>query len=465
VLLEQLRDDWLARVRNGPIDPVPRFAERGLVLGADTVLLSCAGNRHLQQVKEQDARLLALLSAACGKVLPRSVVDNFERAAKCWSAGDDCLAYIHLAHARLPAPRDAHASACRLLAAEIALGAGIAPQSILQALQAPHADLDPLEKFDPNQPRVPAGSGRTSGQWTDGGATGAAVSAGEPKPQVQPQGSSVVARMPTPPASFLGELGASQLAELGLYAARLLGPAAAAAVAFGLLFIPSPNDVRVEGEVPEIPGLRYSWNRDEALLDFTYEAPGGEGRSFTAQLDEDVFRDPQGRVVGRVLPDGTIAVDAAAISPDLVDEDEPRLCPAPADDRRTNDKGLAYEMHVRNIINPGNPTPPGLAYYLPNPEDSGNMVSFDECQHATGSFLAEAKDKYAGLLRFESGMQSVAEQFLDQAKRQVDAAAGNYEVRWYFSEKDTADFAQGLFREMDEGREKIKIIWEPWPGK
>ena len=40
----------------------------------------------------------ALLSAACGEVLPRKVAGNFERAAKCWSAGDECLAYIHLAH-------------------------------------------------------------------------------------------------------------------------------------------------------------------------------------------------------------------------------------------------------------------------------------------------------------------------------------------------------------------------------
>jgi hypothetical protein len=58
----------------------------------------------------------------------------------------------------------------------------------------------------------------------------------------------------------------------------------------------------------------------------------------------------------------------------------------------------------------------------------------------------------------------VAVGFLEQAKRQVDAA-GTYEVRWYFSEKETADFAQELFRDMDKGRERIKIIWEPWPGE
>ena len=91
------------------------------------------------------------------------------------------------------------------------------------------------------------------------------------------------------------------------------------------------------------------------------------------------------------------------------------------------------------------------------------MVSYDDCERATGAFLAEMKDRYAGLLRFGQGIQSVAEQFLDQAKGQVDAA-GTYEVRWYFSEKQTADFAEQLFEKMDDGREKIKIIWEPWPG-
>lgn len=106
MLLEQLRDDWLARLRDGPIDPVPRFAERGIVLGAGTVLLACAGGRQLQQVKGQEARLMALLSAACGEVLPRSVAGKFERAAKCWSERDDCFAYMHLAHAKLPAARD-----------------------------------------------------------------------------------------------------------------------------------------------------------------------------------------------------------------------------------------------------------------------------------------------------------------------------------------------------------------------
>jgi hypothetical protein len=94
------------------------------------------------------------------------------------------------------------------------------------------------------------------------------------------------------------------------------------------------------------------------------------------------------------------------------------------------------------------------------------MVSFDDCEHRTGSFLAEIKDRHEFLLGFGTGIQSIAERFLNQARRQVLAAdAAGYEVRWYFSEKETADFARELFRDMDEVLQKIKVIWEPWPGK
>jgi hypothetical protein len=94
------------------------------------------------------------------------------------------------------------------------------------------------------------------------------------------------------------------------------------------------------------------------------------------------------------------------------------------------------------------------------------MVSFDDCDRQTGTFVAEIKDRHEFRLGFETGLQSIAEEFLDQAKRQVQAAdAAGYEVRWYFSEKETADFARELFRDMDDGLEKIKVIWEPSPGK
>ncbi|MGI8568198.1 MAG: hypothetical protein ACR2KT_03520 [Methylocella sp.] len=52
----------------------------------------------------------------------------------------------------------------------------------MKVLGFPQAARD-LEKYNPDQPRVPAGSGRESGQWTsgDGGGTGAAVESQLPR--------------------------------------------------------------------------------------------------------------------------------------------------------------------------------------------------------------------------------------------------------------------------------------------
>jgi hypothetical protein len=434
---------------------VPRFAPEGLVLGAGTVLLPADAPRRLRSIKGCEARLLTLLSAAYGRAVDPAVLGNIERAARAWNLGDDCLAYMHLAHARLGELQYPHDAAQRLVIVDSFLKAGGSSRTVFKGLKLDAPYIDALEKeYDPAELRVPPGSGKPSGEWTRGGEA------------AKPPAPSFVAPGAPGAASWLGELTPSAAVALGRYAASVLTGVGGAAAVFGLLFIPSPNDVHVEGDIEGIPGLRYSWNRDEALLHFTYEGPDGQQRIITAQLDDDVFRDGQGHAIGRLLPGGSIVIDPAAISSDLVKEDEPRLCPAQVPDKRTNKLGLAYEMYVRGIINPGNPTPPKFAYELPNPGDSGKMVSYDDCDQQTGVFVAEIKDRHEFLLGFGTGMQSIAEKFFDQAKRQVKAAdAAGYEVRCYFSEKETADFARELFRDMDDGLEKIKIIWEPWPGK
>jgi hypothetical protein len=78
--------------------------------------------------------------------------------------------------------------------------------------------------------------------------------------------------------------------------------------------------------------------------------------------------------------------------------------------------------------------------------------------------MVETKDRYAFLLTFPAGLKNVFYEFLDQSKRQVDAA-GNRAVRWYFSEQKTAEFAAEIFHYADEGREKIEIVVLPWSGR
>ncbi len=253
-----------------PISTVMHLASEGLVLGAGTLVVAADTARRLSSLGGQEARVLALLSAAYNRAVPPSVLGNIERAAKSWREGDDSLAYIHLAHAGLPELQDPREAARRLFLADGLMKAGGKPRAIFEILNLDATFIDAFEKqYNPGQPRVPAGSGRISGRWT---------------------------RL----LSWLGNLTAAQRAGLGAFAARLGGWA----TVFGLLVIPSPNRLRAEGEVPGLPGLRYEWNRDEALLHFTYDSPGGSRRAFTAHLEDDLFRDQYGRAVGRVLPAG-----------------------------------------------------------------------------------------------------------------------------------------------------------------
>jgi len=353
--------------------------------------------------------------------------------------------------------------------ARCAMAHGASPRDVFEALHLDARYIDAIEKtYNPDELRIPAESGRTSGEWTaDSGASkDASDTAKEEMSGAGTSGSSLLSLMPSsPPApSFLGELTAMQVAELGVFALRVLRiatPIGGAAAVFGLLFVPSSNDIHVEGDVPQIPGLRYSWNRDETQLRLTYDAPDGTHRTWTAILEDDVFLDEKGNIVGRVLPRGTIAIDPAAISQGSVQDDDPKLCPAPVKDRRTNEKGKAFEIYVKNIINPGNPTPPDMAYELPNPEPGRKPVSYDDCQRETG-MLAEIKDHYNWALEnpaeFPEAREWIEEDFLEQSGRQIDASEGRA-VTWFFSEHEVALFARKLFDEDPEGkRQRIKVV-------
>ena len=172
---------------------------------------------NCEGLRGQEARVLGLLASAYGKAIAPAVLGNITCAVKAWSEGDDCLAYIHLAHARLPTLQDPYDAARRLFIVDGFMKAGTSPRAVFGALGLGPAYTDTIEKlFNSDEPRVPAGSGRISGQWT---------------------------RL----LSWIGELDAAQVMALGGYALRVLGPAGAAAATFGLLFIPSPNNIRVDG--------------------------------------------------------------------------------------------------------------------------------------------------------------------------------------------------------------------------
>ncbi len=331
--------------------------------------------------------------------------------------------------------------------ARCAMMHGASPRAVFEALHLHTRYIDTVEKaYNPAEPRVPAGSGRTSGEWTDSegvsedGPEEGPIGDGAANDEIAGEdthGSTLLSRapLPAPEASFLGDLTAAQVAELGAYALRVLRvatPAGAAAAVFGLLFIPSANDIRIEGDVPEIPGLRYSWNRDETVLHLTYDRVDEAQRTFALHLDGEVIRDEDGHVVGRVIGGNRIVIDGVAVLPDLVKQDEPRLCPAPAPDVAGSDQGKSYEENrsrqyedfVKLLINPppNGPTPSGFVYYLPNPTESRKPVSFDDCEKAT-SILFEIKGE--GFAKLTNDLPDVmVDKFLDQATRQMEASGG-----------------------------------------
>jgi hypothetical protein len=449
------------------------FASEGLILGAGTVVVAAEASRRLRSLQGQEARVLALLSAAYGKAVAPSVVDNITRAAKAWSEGDDCLAYIHLAHARLPTLQDPYEAARRLFIVDGFMKAGTSPRAVFEALRVTTAYIDAVEKFfNPDQPRVPAGSGRTSGEWTDepGGDGQPASSSGRPPASGHPslldtgpaasESSAVTSRL----LSWMANLGAAQITGLAIYGARVLTLAGGAAAVFGTLFVPSPNDIHVEGEVAGAPGLRYSWNRDELTLHLTYDHAGTQ-QTFAAYLDGDKFRDEDGNVIGHVIGGNKVAIDLVAALPHLVKRDEPRMCPEYAPDVPGSDRGLEYDENrarqyedfLKRLINPDAPTPSGYVYYLPNSTKPDDPVSYDDCEKKT-SILFEFKGDYGGLLMFDSNAR---QSFLDQSLRQI-AAGGGRPVVWIFANREDADRTQKIFEDADKGREYITIVHVPW---
>jgi hypothetical protein len=259
---------------------------------------------------------------------------------------------------------------------------------------------------------------------------------------------------------FLAHLPAPLAQRLGVWALAQLGLEVAGAVATaGLLLLPSPNRIRVEGEIKGLPGGRYSWNRDESELHITYQTADGQRRTFTAQLKDNQFLGPDGQVVGRVLPQGNVTIETDALPGRPANDNEPKLCPLPQPDKRTNDKGLAYEAFMRPRINPTMPTPLGFGYYLTDPS-TDKPVEFDDCQQMTG-IMVDYKHRYWMLLSNPKTQWFTIEKLWKQALDQV-YAAGERKIRWYFAERKAADYVRDLFNE-DHDRRRIDIVHEPMP--
>jgi hypothetical protein len=304
----------------------------------------------------------------------------------------------------------------------------------LLGLDVAAADL--VLKYSSSQPRVPAGNGRVSGQWT---------------------------RIGRLIFQSLSQAAAEQFAQLSLRFP-------AAAVFLGVLFIPanktSPND---EHKVPGHPGLRYGRLPGERAWRIIYQGDDGDEHMILQQADG-LLRDPKGQVVGRILPNDHVAIDLAAIAPHHADDDQPRLCPAPSPDNYGQGRysiARAYEDQVKLVVNPREPTPSGLAMALANPMKGGAIVKFDDCQHEIGMMVEAEGPTFTGPLQRAKAStfdQSVDEKLLRQADSQVQAT-GTRRVRWYLSDVSAADHVRSLFTKSDKGPSRIEFKLLPYAGK
>jgi hypothetical protein len=108
--------------------------------------------------------------------VPLAVLASLRRAAKHWHGGDKCLAAIHLAQMGLPdIGKDA---AHRLALAAELLDAGVRPRALARELGFDRPAGLGKYNYNPDEARVPAGSGYGSGFWTKGVAVGPTLTEG-----------------------------------------------------------------------------------------------------------------------------------------------------------------------------------------------------------------------------------------------------------------------------------------------
>jgi hypothetical protein len=352
--------------------------------------------------------------------------------------------------------------------------AGVAPAALMKAQGFDPAPLA-LLKYSPEQPRVPAGSGRESGQWTSGDS--AAVSA--------PSAAGVPASLPSAAAAGEGAgtlaadlfAGASPkflagLAELG----AIIGGAGAV---LGAIFIPSPNPgLTSEGAVPGVPSLRYTINHDENTLRLTRQDSTGAELAMVAQRAQDgVFHEVEtGTPIAREIG-GSIVFDAAtlasatapeeasrtsdmAVSAAEAAEDSPKLCPDPGPDapHGASERAQRYQELISALNNPQRPLPAGLAVSLINPEN-GTPVVFDDCRESDGTMIEAKGPGYAELLGNRIVAARIAKKWTDQAEDQLSASGGRG-LEWYFAEEKAAAEANKIFAHQEK-LSKIKVIYIP----
>jgi hypothetical protein len=166
---QEILHKWGERPRR--FHPRMEITSEGLVLGAGTILAKMVRDRRgaSRVTLDDELRIMALLATAYEQPAEPYLLTKFRRACDLWNNGEKALAHIHLAHAGLPICNEERAF--RLCVADEILESGVTPDALIQSQGFDPAPLT-LLKYNPDQPRVPAGSGFESGRWTTGSGAG-----------------------------------------------------------------------------------------------------------------------------------------------------------------------------------------------------------------------------------------------------------------------------------------------------
>ncbi len=240
----------------------------------------------------------------------------------------------------------------------------MSPAALMKGLgfDAPRRDL---AKYDPNQRRVPAGSGRNSGRWGSGGG---AAQAPAPTTSASTPAAAALRAASAPGALaeglFASAAGGAFLSGLGTLASALVGPA----VTLGAIFIPTPAGVVSQGAIPGEPGLSYSFDEPAGLLRLYRDDEAGQQTVAEARLRPDgIFAEtetglPIARMVkGSLVFDADLLSEAAAGAGASSERDEPKLCPDPGPDvpHGASERAMLYQEQISALNNPQRPLPRG----------------------------------------------------------------------------------------------------------
>jgi hypothetical protein len=435
--------------------------KEGLMLGAGTVLAKRNFDGALA-LNGNEARLLTLLAVAYGRPVKPSVLGTIAKASKHARAGDESMAAMLIALAGLPKIDDSADSARRMFIADGLMKDGVSPRDIWTALDFDSTALDELEKgYNPNEPRVPAKSGRTSGQWTSGYTT---ADGNVPAAVVARAVAEAVRQDATQAAVAVAETGAARWWQMLLR----LGARAAGPLAFvsALLYSTPAGGARRSGRVPGEPDL--FWTDDEGLLTITQE-PGGHVVLQGKRDANGNFRVTITRAFRR-LENEHSQVDAdllAPADPRSSQRDEPKSCPEPPGPDKKGSESNAYANFMKPIVNQP-PTPPELGYQLLNPYQEEDTVYYDDCERASGTMIEYKGTTYAKLLVGKSSFAQVREsinmEWLSEATRQIEASRGR-PVRWYFAEAPALEYARHLFNDDKNYAilRRIDLVYAPYP--